>query len=492
MSSTIKLYEHNQKAYDALLDMLGECDRACVIKPTGTGKFVILAKMVQDNPDKRFLLLGTNDYMFNDQMANLAEIAPGFTPENLQFMTYSAAMMTARRGEEISGYDVVVADEFHHCGAEEWGKGVTHILDANENAKVVGFSATPIRYSDGGRNMADEMFDGNVAYSMELEEAWLRGILPIPKYVTAFYEAPKELGRLAKSIAGIKDEMVMKRFQKKYENLRRSLTEAGGVREAIAKHLKKRDAKVIVFCPRVAKLREFMLLRREWFGAVNSEIHVYKTVSADPYGSEDFQAFKDDESDALKVLYCVNQLNEAVHVKGVDAIVMVRPTKSPTVFYQQLGRVLSSGGNRTPLVFDFCNNFGSIVAAERIPKRMEETFKRLTGESEQLPLACLLVCQSAIFIDSRRDGTEPFNGRREPRWTGRFDISSTGGAFGSVLQRAQVMTETTRISAMEIRMSLANTRTPRKRSRRRKHSYRRMGTRSMTRKMASAPSSTGL
>ena len=27
-----------------------------------------------------------------------------------------------------------------------------------------------------------------------------------------------------------------------------------------------------------------------------------------------------------------------------------------------------------------------------------------------LPLACLLVCQSAIFIDSKRDGTEPFNG----------------------------------------------------------------------------------
>lgn len=161
MSSTIKLYEHNQKTYDALLDMLGERDRACIIKPTGTGKFVIIAKMVQDNPDKRFLLLGTNDYMFNDQMANLAEIAPGFTPENLQFMTYSAAMMAARRGEEISSYDVVVADEFHHCGAEEWGKGVTHILDANESAKVVGFSATPYpilgwREEHGGRDVRRE------------------------------------------------------------------------------------------------------------------------------------------------------------------------------------------------------------------------------------------------------------------------------------------------------------------------------------------------
>ena len=158
----------------------------------------------------------------------------------------------------------------------------------------------------------------------------------------------------------------MKRFQKKYEQLRRSLTEAGGVREIIAKHLEKRNAKVIVFCPRIAKLREFMLLRREWFGAVNSEIHAYKTVSADPYGSEDFQAFK-------------------VHVKGVDAIVMVRPTKSPTVFYQQLGRVLSSGGNRIPLVFDFCNNFGSIAVAEEIPKRMEKAFKSRTDEGEQLP-----------------------------------------------------------------------------------------------------------
>lgn len=253
MSSTIKLYEHNQKAYDALLDMLGERDRACVIKPTGTGKFVIIAKMVQDNPDKRFLLLGTNDYMFNDQMANLAEIAPGFTPENLQFMTYSAAMMAARRGEEISGYDVVVADEFHHCGAEEWGKGVTHILDANESAKVVGFSATPIRYSDGGRNMADEMFDGNVAYSMELEEAWLRGILPIPEYIVALYNAPSELEKLA---------------------------------------------------------------------------------------------------------------------------------KSPTVFYQQLGRVLSSGGNRTPLVFDLCNNFSSITVTEGICSRMENTYREMKDAGE--------------------------------------------------------------------------------------------------------------
>lgn len=71
-----------------------------------------------------------------------------------------------RRNDCVPPYDVIIADEFHHCGAEEWGKGVTHILNANESAKVVGFTATPIRYSDGGRNMADEIIGYNVGFDL--------------------------------------------------------------------------------------------------------------------------------------------------------------------------------------------------------------------------------------------------------------------------------------------------------------------------------------
>ena len=56
-----------------------------------------------------------------------------------------------------------------------------------------------------------------------------------------------------------------------------------------------------MFCPNQKKLQEFMLLRREWFGRVNKEVHAYKTTSADPYGSRDFQEFKEDSSSALKV-----------------------------------------------------------------------------------------------------------------------------------------------------------------------------------------------
>ena len=49
----IELYPHNQKAYDNLCAMLRDSNRACVVQPTGTGKFVIIAKMAQDNPGWR-------------------------------------------------------------------------------------------------------------------------------------------------------------------------------------------------------------------------------------------------------------------------------------------------------------------------------------------------------------------------------------------------------------------------------------------------------
>ena len=383
MSSQLELYPHNQIAYDKLCDMLAHSDRACVIQPTGTGKFVIIAKLVQDNPDKRFLLLGTNDYMFIDQMDNLEKIAPGFHPDNLQFRTYASAMSMARDEQISLKYDFIIVDEFHHCGAPEWSKGVQWVIDSSPDAKLVGFSATPIRFSDNGRDMADEIFKGNIASSMELEEAWLRGILPIPKYVIALYDAPKELGELKVSIEKVKDKKKYSKFTKKYEELRRSLEDAGGVDTAFAKHLKKNDAKIIVFCPNNEKLQEFMALSHEWFRGVNEDIHTYKTTSADPNGSADFQMFKDDDSDALKVLYCINQLNEAVHISGIDGIVMVRPTKSPVIFHQQLGRALSSGGNGTPLVFDLCNNFGSLGGITGMQKRLERAYGEMTECGEK-------------------------------------------------------------------------------------------------------------
>ena len=96
----------------------------------------------------------------------------------LKRITYQKlARLTDEEIQELDA-DIIILDEFHHCGAPEWGKGVERLLQRNEGAIVLGLSATPVRYTDGLRDMADELFENNVASEMTLEEAIEREILP--------------------------------------------------------------------------------------------------------------------------------------------------------------------------------------------------------------------------------------------------------------------------------------------------------------------------
>ena len=81
----------------------------------------------------------------------------------------------------------IILDEFHRAGAESWGRGVQRLLARFAEISVLGLSATSIRYLDNRRDMADELFDGNVASEMTLGEAVVRGILTPPTYVISMY-----------------------------------------------------------------------------------------------------------------------------------------------------------------------------------------------------------------------------------------------------------------------------------------------------------------
>ena len=67
------------------------------------------------------------------------------------------------------------------------------------DARVLGLSATNIRYLDNQRDMAWELFGGNIASELTLGEAVATGILPAPKYVLSVYSYQKEYGAGAPS-----------------------------------------------------------------------------------------------------------------------------------------------------------------------------------------------------------------------------------------------------------------------------------------------------
>jgi superfamily II DNA or RNA helicase len=371
---SIKLYEHNQKAYEAALSLMDETGKAAVIHPTGTGKSFIGFKLAEQNPDMTVCWLSPSMYIYKTQIENLKSVSDGYTPENIYFMTYSKLMIESEDDINEIQPNYIILDEFHRCGAADWGKGVERLLAAYPEAAVLGLSATNIRYLDSQRDMADELFDGNVASEITLGEAIVRNILIPPVYVASIYSYQKDLEKYQRRVNKAKSRAVRDSAQKYLDALRRALNKADGLDVIFNKHIKDKSGKFIVFCANAEHLKEMTERVPEWFRLTlaGSEPHIYSVYSEDSESEKEFAAFKNDDSDRLKLLFCIDMLNEGVHVEDISGVILFRPTVSPIIYKQQIGRALSAGKGRVPIIFDVVNNFANLYSIGSIEEEMQE------------------------------------------------------------------------------------------------------------------------
>ena len=383
---SIELYEHNRIAYESAVSMLAETGKAAVIHPTGTGKSFIGFKYCEDNPDKTVLWLSPSEYIFKTQLENLKETGANI-PTNITYMTY-VRLMRMERSELFELHpDSIILDEMHRVGSPSWGGSVQELLRNNPDAPILGLTATAIRYLDGQRDMSEELFDGNVASEMTLGEAIVRGILPAPKYVMAAFVYQNELDRLKKKIYSHRNKAVRDAAEKYYEALRRALEMADGLDVIFDKHMEKRTGKYLVFTSNIDAMRECMSHVPEWFGKVDANPHVYSLYSLDRETLKSFDEFKaDTDTSHLRLLFCIDALNEGVHVDDVDGVILFRPTVSPIVYKQQIGRALSAGKSHTPVIFDIVNNFESLYSIGSIEEEMRAaiTYYNYFGDGERI------------------------------------------------------------------------------------------------------------
>lgn len=404
----MELYPHNQQAYEAAVSMLANAGKAAVIHPTGTGKSFIAFKLCEDHPGKTVCWLSPSEYIYRTQGENLLA-AGGELPENIRFFTYAKLMLMSR--EEIGEIrpDYVILDEFHRCGAEMWGKGVQSLLDAYPEIPVLGLSATSIRYLDNQRDMADELFEGNVASEITLGEAIARGILAAPKYIISVYSYEKELRRYEMRVRGMKNAAAQNQAEKYLEALRRALDKADGLDDVFARHMTERDGKYLVFCANLRHMEELLSCCGAWFGKVDPEMHIYRAYSDDPQASEAFAEFKADQSSHLKLLLCIDMLNEGIHVEGLTGVILFRPTVSPIIYKQQIGRALTASGNREPVIFDVVNNFENLYSIGTIQAELEQAadcYQMSAGERQ-------LIRERFQIIDEVRESRQLFDALNE-------------------------------------------------------------------------------
>lgn len=385
----LQLYEHNLKAYYATTEMLSRYGKAAIVHPTGTGKSYIAFKLVEDHPDAAILWLSPSEYIFKTQVEGLHKQEPDFPLDHVHFYTYAKLMFcTPEQLTEIDSLHpaYIILDEFHRAGAERWGESVQALLKRCPRAKLLGLTATSIRYLDNHRDMAEELFENHIASEMTLGEAIVRGILPAPRYVTTVFRYQQELQRYQARVDSLRSPGVQDANQKYLDALRRALEQADGLDKVFAKHITESGGKYIVFCSGKEQMDEMLSHVPEWFGGVNQKIKTYSTYSSDPEASREFAAFKADEGDHLKLLFCIDMLNEGVHVEGISGVILFRPTVSPIIYKQQIGRALTAGTASTPLILDVVNNFEGLSSISGLQKEMETAVQRLyqNGEGDKI------------------------------------------------------------------------------------------------------------
>ena len=381
----LRLFEHNEKAYRAAVRMMEQYGKAAIVHPTGTGKSYIAFKLIEDNPEKIVIWLSPSEYIFKTQLDSLKKNDPDLSLANLRFYTYAKLMCcTQAQLEKIAAQKpaYIILDEFHRAGAECWGESTVALLRLCQDAKLLGLTATNIRYLDNNRNMAEELFDGHIASEMTLGEAVVRGILPTPKYVTTVYRYQKTLAKYQARVDNLRTPGIQDVNQKYLDALRRALEQADGLDLVFQHHITQTSGKYIVFCANKEHMDEMVSHVPEWFSGVNPDVAVYEAYSDDPNTNKAFADFKTDTSSRPKLLFCIDMLNEGVHVEGISGVILFRPTISPIIYRQQIGRALTAGDTAIPLILDVVNNFEGLTSISSLQNEMQEAVRRLYANGE--------------------------------------------------------------------------------------------------------------
>ena len=368
----LELQEHQQDAYNAVQKTYEQGNRAAVVIPTGCGKSFIALKLMEDNRDKNILFLAPTIAIKNQMYNYIAKYIVGEEPTserpariiakehfpNLEIRLYQTLLKVSDENMEKYHADIIIMDELHRTGAEKWGEKVNTLLEKNPNAKILGLTATPERMDE--QNVIDKLFEGNISYELTLVEALRRRILKSPQYVKCDYALGEYIEGLKEAIDSCSDEKTKSELQKKVEQMRRIVEEAEGIPELFKNNIQKKDGKYIIFCKDKEHMELLQSKVSEWFGEIDSEPETYSVYSGktERKNNEDIKNFETSKSEHLKLLFCVDMLNEGVHIEGISGVIMARPTDSRIVYLQQLGRALSSdpSGEQT-IIFDLVNNY---------------------------------------------------------------------------------------------------------------------------------------
>ena len=205
---------------------------------------------------------------------------------------------------------------------------------------------------------------------MTLGEAIVCGILNPSKYVLSVFSYQNDLEKYEERVRRTRCQAVRDASDHYLNALKRTLEKADGLDVIFQKHITDKSGKYLVFCSNIESMNAVVALAGEWFGAIDRNPHIYKVYTGDSENSKAFVVFKADKSEHLKLLYCIDMLNEGVHIEDISGIILLRPMVSPIIYKQQIGRALSASKSTNAVIFDIVANISNLYSISAVQEEM--------------------------------------------------------------------------------------------------------------------------
>jgi len=357
----MKLYSYQQKCIEAIKESPSPFQ--LISMPTGTGKTITFLNAAKELKKKTLFLVHRQE-LLNQTIEKALRI--GIEKENIRsisaekkekFSRYNVAMVQSLLNnlhlyapEDI---EMIVVDEAHHSLAPSYLKLFEHFKIFEENKVLLGFTATPLR---GDGKSLGSLYKHHT-FKMTLQEATQQGYI-CPVHGIRF-SIKYELGKVENRGGDYDISELDKIFN------------CDELNEIIAYKCENiRRVPAIIFCTTVnhaERIRDKLLSK-------NRTAEVISYHNSKNECTQILERFKDQK---IEFLLNAVKLTEGFDYPQLQTIVVARPTRSPALYKQMIGRGLRCHPSKYDcLVMEFGSNDPKMITWESID--MDSTFQCFT------------------------------------------------------------------------------------------------------------------
>lgn len=326
-----------------------QIDRALLLSSTGTGKSLASAFMLREMKAKKALFIVHREQIAKQTLKSFKRVfgtskTYGLLSGNsrefgAEFLFATMQMMS--KDEILSYYtpeefDVIILDECHHVGAESYQK----IMRYFKPKFWLGMTASP----DTNQYDIYSIFNHHIAYEIRLQQALEEDLLcPFHYFGITDLEIN---GEVFDDNAGVKN----------FSNLISDARVDYVIEKANYYGFSGDRVKGLIFCSRKDEAKELS----KKFNERGLRTEVLTGEDNQERRENVIARLTDDEEidNQLDYIFTVDIFNEGVDIPEINQVIMLRPTQSPVVFVQQLGRGLRKcEGKEYVVVLDFIGNY---------------------------------------------------------------------------------------------------------------------------------------